>query len=150
MQLERARELASLLDDSRLSEGPSRAPGYSASALPVRSARARERACTLSACLCECLRARGSFYLAPQAQTSGMPLICSVLSFPVCRCHHQRQGRCQLRERNPQTSLSSRFLLSSPRNCKFVPLCFVLNPRYLHSFCSLLLLASLISKVPTC
>lgn len=76
MQLERARELASLLDDSRLSEGPSRALGYSASALPVRSARARERASTLSACLCECLRARGFFFLAPQAQTSGMPLIC--------------------------------------------------------------------------
>jgi hypothetical protein len=72
----------------------------------------------------------------------------SVLSFPVCRCRHQRLGRCQLREKNPQTSLSSRFLLSSLRNCRFVRLCFVLNPRHLHSFCGHLLLASLNFEVP--
>jgi|LauGreDrversion2_3_1035106.scaffolds.fasta_scaffold43987_1 hypothetical protein len=41
MQLERARELTSLLDDNRLSEGPSQAPGYSASSLPVRRVRVR-------------------------------------------------------------------------------------------------------------
>jgi hypothetical protein len=85
MQLERARELASLLDDSRLSEGPSRAPGYSASALPVR--RVRARACALA----HCLRASASvyvhacmeFFLAPQAQTPGMPLIC-LFSRSLC------------------------------------------------------------------